>query len=174
MNVHYEELAEGKFLRLVRMNGWEFVERSNCRAVVAVLPITDDGKAVLIEQYRTPFGRDVVELPAGLVGDQPGEEDEQIEIAGAREMFEETGYEAGELRFLTKGPSSAGMTTEMIHFFLATKIKKTGEGGGLQNERIRMHEVPLTEVKVWLQKKVSQGTLVDPKIFTALYFLDSE
>ena len=61
---------EGKYLRIVRVGTWEFVER--CGGVHAVVIFAEhDGKVVLVEQPRTPLvGRKCLELPAGLVGDE--------------------------------------------------------------------------------------------------------
>ena len=90
-----EILAQGKFLRLVRQGTWEYSERLGISGVVGIVPVTDAGEIVLVEQFRVPTGRPVLELPAGLVGDIPGQEQEPFEAAAARELEEETGYRAG-------------------------------------------------------------------------------
>ena len=58
-------LKEGKYLRLVKVDGYEFVERTNCRGVVAIIAVTGDERLVLTEQFRLPVGRVVIDLPAG-------------------------------------------------------------------------------------------------------------
>ena len=60
---------------------------------VAVVPILDDGKIVLVKQFRTPLGRETLELPAGVM-DKPGELSVE---AAARELAEETGYIASDM-----------------------------------------------------------------------------
>jgi ADP-ribose pyrophosphatase len=57
---------------------------------------------------------------------------------------------------------------------LAKKIKKVATGGGDETENIKVHEVPLSTVDEWLMGQKKAGKLVDPKIFSALYFLQSE
>ena len=88
-------LAEGKFLRLVRDGRWEYADRTRAQGAVVLVAVTDDNRLVLTEQYRIPLGQRVLELPAGLVGDIQGEEDEPLVTAADRELLEETGYQAG-------------------------------------------------------------------------------
>src|SRR5215213_8200947 len=90
-------LVETKFLRCIDRDGWFFVERPNAHAVVTVVPLTSNGMIILVEQFRPPVGRNVIELPAGLVGDEPGRADEALEAAARRELIEETGYDAHRL-----------------------------------------------------------------------------
>jgi len=62
-------LYEGKFLSLVSNGRWEFTTRVGTAGVVAIVAVTDDDRVVLVEQFRPPVGKFVVEIPAGLVGD---------------------------------------------------------------------------------------------------------
>ena len=103
------------------------------RAVVVILPILDGDKTIFVEQYRKPVGKYLIEFPAGLVGD--GEDfDENIKLAAARELEEETGYYPSKLTYLAEGPPSAGLSNESLELFLAEDLKKTGEGGGVEGE----------------------------------------
>jgi ADP-ribose pyrophosphatase len=165
-----EILYEGKFLRLVSDNSWEYVERKKASGVVAILAITDEGKVLLIEQYRPAMGRAVVEVPAGLAGDVAGSEHEDLAEAARRELLEETGYEAREMEFLADGPSSAGLATEFVSFFRARGLTKVEKGGGDQSEEIAVHEVPLAAVPDWLAARRAAGLTVDCKLYSALYF----
>ncbi len=165
-----EVLAEGKYLRLVKQGHWEFAERNNATGAVVIVALTNKGKLLLTEQYRTPVQARVIELPAGLVGDIPGEEDEAWELAAQRELLEETGYFAKKIKPLAAGPISAGFGTEMISFFLAQKIEKKEKGGGVEGEDIVVHEVALDRLPAWLKKKARQGLMIDPKVFAGLYF----
>ena len=165
-----EILAEGKYLRLVKQGHWEFAERNNATGAVVIVALTSKGKLLLTEQYRVPVQSNVIELPAGLVGDIPGEEDEAWAVAAQRELLEETGYFAKKIKPLAAGPISAGFGTEMISFFLAQKIDKIEQGGGVDGEDILVHEVALDKVPAWLKKKERQGLLIDPKVFAGLYF----
>lgn len=163
-----ETRYEGRFLRMVARGHWEFVERANSTGVVAVLAVTPDDNILLVEQFRPPVAASVIEIPAGLAGDISGEEDEDFSTAAVRELAEESGYEPDEVRFLGAGPSSAGLTSECISFYEATRIRKVGEGGGDESESIIVHEVPLVGLRGWLDERSQEGTMIDPKIFAAL------
>ena len=115
--------------------------------------------------------KQVIELPAGLAGDVVGEEAESLATAAARELVEETGYEAREIRLLTEGPSSAGLTDEMITFFLMTGLTKVSDGGGDASENILVHSVPLTDLPDWLEERRRAGWALDPKIYVGLFWL---
>jgi len=165
-------LAIGKFLQLVRVGHWEYAERTNSPGAVVIVPLTDDSRLVLIEQYRIPVNARVVELPAGLMGDSAHDRGETSESAAHRELLEETGYEARELRLLTSGPPSAGMSSEVVTFLLASGLSRTGRGGGVHTEQIEVHAVPLDDVPRWLLERRQAGTLVDPKVYAGLYFAE--
>lgn len=167
-----ETLHSGRHLSLVRRGHWEFATRHAATGVVALVAVTDDDKVLLVEQFRPPIGRRVIELPAGLAGDIAGAESELLETAARRELHEETGYEAQHVRLLTEGPSSAGLTDEMITFFLMTGLIKTGDGGGDASEEIVVHEVPLAKLPDWLEVRRSAGSAIDPKIFVGLFWMD--
>ena len=68
------ELGRGRYLRLVRSNGWEWVERTNVTGVVVIAALTPADEILLVEQFRPPVGQSVVELPAGLAGDIDADE----------------------------------------------------------------------------------------------------
>ena len=168
-----EVIGEGRFLRLVRRQGWEFIERTRPIRSVFIAALTDDGKLLLTHEKRIPVGGvAVVGFPAGLVGDVEGTEDEALETAVRRELIEETGYEPDSVTYLTRGPSSAGITDEVINIMLATGLHKVGDGGGVEGESIQVTEVPLGKVDAWLRARVAEGTLVDPKVYTGLYFIE--
>ncbi len=165
-------LAEGKFLRLVAQSGWEWVERTNATDAAVIAAVTDDQRLVLVEQYRIPLGCRVLDLPAGLAGDDPGAEGEATIDAARRELFEEAGYEGTDWHFAVHGPASPGLTTESYSLFIVRGIKKTGSGGGDARENIEVHTVPLAELDAWLDAKRSSGVVVDPKIYLARYFIE--
>ena len=164
-------LHEGEFLRLKRRDHWEYVERANARGAVVIVAVTDANELLLVEQPRLPLQKNVIELPAGLVGDVPGAENEAMEIAGARELEEETGYRPARMAFLTAGPPSAGLANETLSFYRAFDLTRIDAGGGDASEDIIPHAVPLAEVESWLAAREAEGVLIDPKIFAGLYFL---
>lgn len=163
-------LAEGRHLRLIRQGHWEYADRTRASGAVVIVAVTDDQRIILAEQYRIPVGRRVVELPAGLVGDVEGAETEKLETAAMRELLEETGYQAGAMELLTAGPPTAGLASEIVAFFRASRLKKVSSGGGIEHEQIEVHEVPLHEAPAWLEERGRRGVYVDPKLYAGLYF----
>jgi ADP-ribose pyrophosphatase len=163
-------LVETKFLRCIDRDGWYYVERPNATGVVTIVPMTSDGRIVLIEQFRVPVGRRVIELPAGLVGDDPGRGGEVGEAAARRELIEETGYDARRLMPLAECPTSPGIVNEIASFFLATELVKVGDGGGTDGEQIQVHEVLLAEADAWLRARAAEGKLISVKVYAGLYF----
>ena len=166
-----ETLYAGRHLTLARRGHWEFATRNGATGVVGIVAVTDDERLLLVEQFRPPVMRQVIELPAGLAGDIAGEESESLELAARRELFEETGYEAQDCQLIFEGPSSAGLTDEMITIFLMTGLTKVGGGGGDASESIVVHEAPLTSLLAWLRERQKGGCLIDPKIFGGLFWL---
>jgi len=165
-----DTLHQGRFLNYCRTGrGWEYVTRGNAKGCVAVLAVTDDHRVVLTEQYRPPVGRRVIELPAGLAGDIPLQEDEPLLSAAKRELKEETGYEAKHWTVLGEGPSSAGLTDEFITLFHASGLLRMTDGGGVGSEEIRVHFVHRSDVPRWCRDRRAEGLQVDFKIFAALY-----
>lgn len=155
-------------------DSWEFVTRPNASAVVGIAALTEAGELLLVEQFRRPLNKNVIELPAGLVGDDPGTAHEPPIEAAKRELLEETGYEAEQWRELMTGPSSAGLTDECVVLFSALRAKKTEAGGGVAGENIIVHTVPLDQVDSWLKSKETEGAAIDFKILAGLYFLRRE
>jgi ADP-ribose pyrophosphatase len=153
-----ETLGQGKFLRLVRRDGWEYVERTRPVRSVFIVAVTPQGRLLLTREDRIPVGRTVVGCPAGLVGDVLGEESETLEAGVRRELLEETGFEAA-------------MNGEVIAIMLAEGLRRVAPGGGVEGESIVVHEVPLDHVDAWLRRCVADGLLIDPKVYAGLYFL---
>ncbi len=163
-------LYQGKWLQFCQDGRWEWIERVGCSGVVIVVAVNDQGKLILVEQYRRSVDQNMIELPAGLVNDEERDH-ETMEEAAKRELLEETGYQADRLELLCEGPPSAGLSSEIISFYLATNLKKVSDGGGDEHEAIVVHEVLLSEVEEWLEMRRKEGKGVDPKIYVGLYFL---
>jgi ADP-ribose pyrophosphatase len=164
-------LYAGKHIRLVQLGKWEFARRTKSSGIVAIAAVTPAGKMLLIEQFRPPVGKRVIEVPAGLAGDVAGQEDEDLANAARRELLEETGYEARDMKAVGEGPPSAGICDEVITMFVARGLKKTGEAAGDGSEEITLHEVPLKRVPQFLKRKQKEGLLIDLKVYAGLSFV---
>lgn len=163
---------KGKFMSAVeityrdahgKVRTWEAVERLGIGGIVVMVAITPARTVLIEKQFRPPLGRNVIELPAGLV--DPGE---SMEEAAKRELVEETGWSAKNLDFLAEGPISTGASTEILRAYLCTGLEHTGKSGGDDNEIIEVSEVPLDGAQEFLRQTQEQGTLVDLKVFGLL------
>lgn len=83
----------------------------------AVLPMFDNGDVLLVKQYRHPCGEELLEIPAGRL--EPGEDPA---LAAARELEEETGHRAADIRFVTKFYALPGYSTEILYCYVATGL----------------------------------------------------
>ena len=167
-----ETLYEGRWLSMRKRGRWEYVERNNPGGAVIILAVTPEDKVLFVEQYRVSILQNTIEMPAGLVGDLPGQSDEDELLAAQRELEEETGYRCERVEFVHRGPSSSGMSTEMIAFVRAWDLQKVGPGGGDETENIVVHEVPRGEAGAWLFARAAEGYSIDPKLFAGLWFLE--
>ncbi len=126
----------------------------------AVLPVLDDGRVLLIRQFRPAIGQMIYEIPAGRL-----EDEESAPACAARELQEETGYMAGELLPLGSCWSTVGFTDEKIHLFLARKLKTTEQS--LEPDEV----IELCPMSVdSALRKVDQGEIMDSKTQLALCF----
>lgn len=167
-----ETLYAGRFLRLCRRNGWEYAERTNPQGAVVIVAVTPADTVLMVEQYRIPIQSRTLEFPAGLVGDESAFADESWRESAHRELLEETGWAADRIDSIMSGPSSAGMTTEMMHFVRATGLKQINAGGGDPSENIVVHEVPRATVSAFVAAKMAAGYAVDPKVYAGIHFLN--
>lgn len=164
-----ETLFESRWLGLYRIGKWDFVRRPNAEACVGILAITPADEIILVEQFRIPMQQFVIEIPAGLVGDEPDHAGESLAATATRELLEETGYRAGSMLPLISSPTSAGMSSEITHLFHAKDLFQENSGGGLAGENITVHHVPLRDLKSWLAAQENSGKFIDFKIHAALW-----
>jgi ADP-ribose pyrophosphatase len=162
-------IAKGRWLTFIDDAGWEYVTRPTVSGIVVIVAVTPDQRVVLVEQYRPAVQQRVVELPAGLVGDVEGRQTESLADAAARELEEETGYRAAEMRPLFEGPVAVGVSDETVAFYEARGLTRVGAGGGDDTEDITVHEVAVADVSAFLLSQGAKGVAVDPKIFAGLY-----
>ncbi len=169
MTRNVESLYRTKYLELISDGKWQWVSRPH--PVVCVVAATEQDELLLIEQYRVPVDARVIELPAGLVGDEPDAGEEPLLEAARRELLEETGYEADRLEEVFVGVTSAGLTDETTTFVLATGLRKVGDATGAGDEQIEQHLVPLDRIDRWLHEKRDAGRKVDARVIAGLYML---
>jgi 8-oxo-dGDP phosphatase len=131
---------------------------------VAVVPVTPDGRVLLLHQYRQPVGRPLVEVPAGLLdvdGEAPAD-------AAQRELIEELGMRAGVLTELTTFWNSAGWSTERTTVFLGRELQPVPPPEGFTPEAEEAHlEVVSLAVEDALAA-VRDGEITDAKTVIGL------
>jgi ADP-ribose pyrophosphatase len=119
-----EVLKEGGFLELRRDTVSLPDGRSATReyiqhgGAVAVIPLLDDGRIVLVRQFRYPVGKVLLELPAGKL-----DAGESVLACGQRELLEETGYRAAEWAFAGTIHNAAAYSSESIHLWFARGLQ---------------------------------------------------
>ena len=167
-------LCNGTWLRLKRRGRWEYAERTNPGGGVMIIAVTPQDCILFVEQVRPAIECMTIEMPAGLIGDIATSAGESAIDAAHRELIEETGYRAGRVEFLMAGPTSAGMSNEILAFVRAYDLERVHAGGGDETEDITVHEIPRRDAAAWLVEKMRAGYSVDPKMFAGLYMLDNE
>lgn len=129
----------------------EIVEHHGGAACVA---LTNDGRVILIRQFRKAFEDVILEIPAGKIEDTDKDPLDTIK----RELREETGYTAKKWVHLSSIKPSVGYTTEVIHLFLAADLEK-GETDMDENEAIDTVYMDLEEA----YEKTVSGDITDAK-----------
>jgi ADP-ribose pyrophosphatase len=128
---------------------------------VSVVPLLDDGRVVLVRQYRASIDGDLLEIPAGK-RDVP---DEPAEITAGRELEEEVGYRAGSLELLGSFYNSPGFSDELSYTYLARDLEHVGSSTvGPEEAHMTIEHVPLDDVPDLIRR----GALVDAKSIIGL------
>lgn len=156
---------QGRYITAKKKGTWEYVSRSRNIGAAVILAI-DQGEVILVEQFRMAIGRNCLELPAGLVGDDG--KDEPPSIAAARELEEETGYRPGQMTDLGEFYSSPGMVSESFSLFRAHDLTQVSQGGGIDDENIIVHRVPLDTLGSFVASKRAEGCGIDVKMLLVL------
>jgi ADP-ribose pyrophosphatase len=152
---------EGDHLLVAERDGWQYVERKKGKEAAAVIAFTEKDELILTEQFRKPVNARVIDFPAGLIGDD-GTDDP--EATARKELEEEAGYTCDAVELVAKGPTSAGITSEIVSVYRAKGVRKSGIGGGVDGESITVHLVPREEVQKWVRDKERQGLMIDIKL----------
>lgn len=125
-----------------------------------IVPVKDDGKFIMVSQYRYPFEKFLIEFPAGKLDDNEDPQD-----CALRELQEETGYTAGNIQKLGMISTTPGFCTELLHIYLAKNLtpgkhnREEGEYG------MEIKEFTFDEI----EKKISSGEVIDSKSICGFY-----
>ena len=126
----------------------------------AIVPMLDDGRIVLIKQYRHAVGGYIYEVPAGKLDNNEAPED-----CAKRELIEEIGYRAGQLEKLISIHTTPGFCNEMIHIYLATELQKD-QVNHEPNEVIEIEYFTKIEIK----EMINSGKITDAKTLVGLLY----
>jgi ADP-ribose pyrophosphatase len=129
---------------------------------INVIPLTEDGRVVLIEQYRHGTGEVSLEIPGGMVdaGESPRD-------AAARELLEETGYEAGEVVFLGRTRPNPAIQDNWIHTFVARGIVYRREPLNAGTEQTVVRVVPLERIP----SLIAEGKITHSLVVVGFHWL---
>ena len=162
--IHQETVFSGRVLH-VRVDKVELENgRQSTREIclhpggVGVLPLTEDGQVVLVQQFRYAYGEELWEIPAGKL-----ERGEEPAVCGARELKEETGYTAKELIPLGCIYPSPGYVDERLYIFLAKGLSE-GEATPDEEEFVNVKKIPFED----LLAQVMRDEIHDGKTVTAV------
>jgi ADP-ribose pyrophosphatase len=164
-----ETLYEGKIIQLqlddVKLPNGKTSKRELIKhpGAVAVIALKDDGKIIMVEQYRKALERSIIEIPAGKL--EPGEEPEKTAL---RELEEETGYGAKSIESLISFYTSPGFADELVHVFLVKDLyvlENASEPD--EDEFVELLEVTLEEA----QQLLDDQRVYDAKTAYAIQYL---
>lgn len=141
---------------------WDFIHHDGAAAVV---PVLEDGRIIMVRQYRNALERETIELPAGKLDDpnEPG-----IECA-ARELEEETGYRSESLEWLLTLRTTVAFCDEKIDIYLARDLVPTKQNLD-EDEYVDVEIYTLEELK----ELIFTGKIEDSKTIAALLAYESK
>lgn len=135
---------------------WDFIGHNGA---AAVLPVTDDGKIVMVRQYRNALDRETLEIPAGGLN----KPDEPTIVAAARELEEETGFKCEQLEKLISISTAVAFCDEKIDIYLATKLIPSKQHLD-EDEYIQVESYTINE----LEDMIYEGKIIDSKTVASI------
>lgn len=135
---------------------WDFIKH---KGAAAVIPITDDGKVVMVRQFRNALDRETLEIPAGGLDSY----DEPTMAAAARELEEETGYKSNHLELLITVATTVAFCNEKIDIYLAKNLIPSKQNLD-EDEYVEVEEYTVEE----LADMIYAGKINDSKTIAAI------
>lgn len=160
-----ETIYQGKVIHLhleeVQLPNGKTASREIVRhpGAVAVIAITPQDKMIFVRQFRKPLDKVILEIPAGKLE----KAEDPLECA-KRELFEETGYQAGEMSFVHKFYTSPGFADELLYIYEGTNLT-AGVAKPDEDEFVDLVELSLDEAF----ERIESGEIIDAKTILAVY-----
>ena len=124
-----------------------------------ILPIDDDLNCYMVRQFRSPFEKILLEVPAGKI-----EKGEDPRVCAIRELHEETGFEASELIEFGGMSVSPGYDSEIVYLYMARGLKQIGQRLD-EGEFLNVEKIPLAT----LLEMAEKGEIIDSKTQLCIY-----
>lgn len=155
---------QGKILKVytdrVKVNGresnWDYIHHNGGAAVI---PVTKEGKIIMVRQWRNALDRYTLEIPAGALNSA----EESGKACVARELEEETGYRSENIEWLVSTNSWVAFTNELVEIFVARDLVPTKQKFD-EEESIELEEYTMEELK----EMIFQGEIKDSKTVAGL------
>lgn len=164
-----EKIYEGRIITL-RLDTVELPDKKYAKreivehpGAVAIIPVTEDNEVILVKQFRKAAEKYLLEIPAGKI-----EIGEDPVTCATRELKEETGYSAKEIKYLFEIYTSPGFSNEKIHLFLAKGLTE-GEAEPENDEYIEVEKIKLNE----LLDMINDGEITDSKTIVGILMLNN-
>lgn len=135
---------------------WDFIKHNGAAAVV---PVLDDGRILMVTQFRNALDRKTLEIPAGKLDDP----EEEGLICAARELEEETGYRSDQLEWLINIRTTVALCNEKIEVYVARNLK-AGVQNLDENEYVNVKAYTVDELK----EKIFSGEIEDSKTIASV------
>lgn len=119
---------------------WDYI--AHRKGAAAVMPVTEDGKILMVRQYRNALDRETLEIPAGARDNV----EEEFSVCAARELEEETGYRAGKLELLVTVATTVAFCNEVVEIYLATELTRTQQRLD-EDEFVEVESYTINELK---------------------------
>ena len=165
--INSELIYEGTIINLRKdkvtvQNGTAYREIIEHNGGAVLAAVTEDHKMIMVKQYRKPANRVMLEVPAGKI--DPGE---KPEVTAARELKEETGYTAKNIKYMTCFYPSVGYSEEKLYLYLCTDLIP-GETCFDENEAIEIEEIEIEK----LCMMIAEGKINDGKTIVAILMVN--